>query len=179
MSRTRLPQLLPALVIPALLVSCSGPSDEEGSATPSQSSSSEPTPGLNDSGSTAGDSDDVTGTVVSLRAGDTEVEVTITEDTPAARDFLSMLPLTLDFEEYAGNEKISYLPRELDYEGTETQILNQGDFLYFIPWGNVGFWYTEDQSNSPDVSLVLGTYEATLEELEQLESGDVTVDVEQ
>jgi hypothetical protein len=41
------------------------------------------------------------------------VDVTIGEDNPAVRDFLSMLPLTLTVEEFAGREKISYLPREL------------------------------------------------------------------
>lgn len=179
MARTRLTRLLPALLIPVLLAGCSGTSPDEEPAASSPPASSVPAPTSESSDAEGENEDDVAGTVVSFQAEDAEVDVTITEDTPAARDFLSMLPLTLEFEEYAGNEKISYLPRELDHEGTETQILTQGDFLYFIPWGNIGFWYTEDQSNSPDVSLVLGTYEATLEELEQLETGEVTVEIEQ
>ena len=42
-------------------------------------------------------------------------------DNPVTRDFLSMLPLTLEFEDLAGNEKISYLPRDLDHEEPKTQ----------------------------------------------------------
>ncbi|RYE65209.1 MAG: tRNA (N6-threonylcarbamoyladenosine(37)-N6)-methyltransferase TrmO [Rhizobiaceae bacterium] len=65
---------------------------------------------------------------------------------------------------------------ELDHEETEGSILNQGDFLYYIPWGNVGFWYTTDPSTHAEDSLVLGNFEASLDELEYLEGRDVTVE---
>lgn len=68
------------------------------------------------------------------------------------------------------------LPRELDHDDTEGSILNQGDFLYNIPWVNVGFWYTTDSSSHAEDSLVLGTFDTTLDEFEQLEGRDVTVE---
>ncbi len=43
-------------------------------------------------------------------SGETSVEVTIKPDNPTARDFLSMLPLTVPIEEFAGREKLADLP---------------------------------------------------------------------
>ena len=39
------------------------------------------------------------------------------DDNPTARDFLSMLPLTLTLEDYASTEKIAYPPRKLSTQG--------------------------------------------------------------
>lgn len=58
------------------------------------------------------------------------------EDNPSARDFASMLPLAkLTIDNYANNEKISYLPRKLTEEdsgpfGNE----RPGDLCYYAPW---------------------------------------------
>ncbi|GAA3868348.1 cyclophilin-like fold protein [Streptomyces sedi] len=46
------------------------------------------------------------------------MDVTIGEDSPASRDFLDMLPLSLTPEKFNGREKIAYLERELDHEGS-------------------------------------------------------------
>ncbi|SBS72139.1 cyclophilin-like fold protein [uncultured Microbacterium sp.] len=46
----------------------------------------------------------------------TTVEVTIGKDSPGLRDFLSLLPTEPVIEDFAGVEKIAYLPRELDHE---------------------------------------------------------------
>ena len=40
-----------------------------------------------------------------------EQATVVLNDHPAVRDFLSMLPLTVTFEDYNGIEKIGYLPR--------------------------------------------------------------------
>ena len=39
------------------------------------------------------------------------------DDTEAARDFASLLPLTLTLEDYASTEKIATLPRKLATDG--------------------------------------------------------------
>ncbi len=41
-------------------------------------------------------------------------------DSRTARDFVSLLPLTLTLEDYAGTEKISYLPQKLSTEDAPT-----------------------------------------------------------
>lgn len=117
------------------------------------------------------------GTVVRFTSDDTQVDVTVDQDTPAVRDFLSMLPLTLDVEELNGREKIVYLPRELNHEGTPGSDPEDGDLIYYTPWGNLGFYYDAAGIEFSDQTLHLGTYDATLDELNLLEGGDVTIEV--
>lgn len=62
-------------------------------------------------------------------------------DNPMSREFASLLPLTLPLEDFAGKEKIAYLPRRLATEGGLTDREAQGDFAYYAPWGNVAMFY--------------------------------------
>ncbi|MFC8797739.1 cyclophilin-like fold protein [Promicromonospora sp. NPDC057138] len=121
--------------------------------------------------------DDVAGTIVRFTSDDAQVDVTIGEDTPAVRDFLSMLPLTLDVEELSGREKIAYLPRELDIEGTPGSDPEDGDLIYYTPWGNLGFYYNASDIEYSDQTLHLGTYEASPDELDLLEGPGVTIEI--
>jgi hypothetical protein len=115
--------------------------------------------------------------MVRFSAGSTAVELTIDEDNPAIRDFLSMLPLTLTLEEFNGREKIAYLPRELAHEGSPGSDPEDGDLIYYIPWGNIGFYYNTDGIDYSDQTIHLGTYNAPLDVLEQLEAQEVTVEI--
>jgi hypothetical protein len=121
--------------------------------------------------------DAVVGTVVRFTSATTSVDVTIDEDSPATRDFLSMLPLTISVEEYAGREKISYLPRELNHEGTPGSDPEDGDLIYFTPWGNLGFYYNTSGIDHSGQTLHIGTYNASREQLTQLEGENVTVQI--
>ena len=116
------------------------------------------------------------GTVVRFTSPRTSVEVTIGEDSPATRDFLSMLPLTLSIEDLAAREKISYLPRELDHAGTPGSDPEDGNLIYFTPWGNLGLHYDAAGVGHADDTLHLGTYEATIEQLDALEGDAVRVE---
>lgn len=117
------------------------------------------------------------GTIVRFAAGDVAVDVTITADNPTTRDFLSLLPLTLTFEEFNGREKISYLPRELDTAGSPGSDPEDGDLIYYVPWGNLGLYYNTDGIGFSDQVIHLGIFDATLDQLGGLEAGDVTVEV--
>ena len=86
-----------------------------------------------------------------------QVDVTITEDNPTTRDFLSLLPLTIAFEEFNGREKIGYLPRELDIDGSPGHDPEDGDLIYFAPWGNLGFYYNTEGIEHDDRVIHLGT----------------------
>jgi hypothetical protein len=100
-------------------------------------------------------------------------------DNPTSRDFLSMLPLILEFEDFANMEKISYLPRELTTEGSAGVTPANGDLIYFVPWGNLGFFYNaelRDQSFDDRVILI-GAIETGEEFLDDLENGPVHVEV--
>ena len=55
-------------------------------------------------------------------------------DSKTTRDFISLLPLTLTLEDYAGTEKISYLSKRLLTEdapaGSDPSV---GDITYYAP----------------------------------------------
>ncbi len=122
------------------------------------------------------DAREIVGTIVRFLSNSISVDVTIGEDNPAVRDFLSMLPLTITVEEFAGREKISYLPRELRHRGSPGSDPESGDLIYFVPWGNLGFYYNAEAIGYSDATIHLGTYDAPLDQLERLE-GRVTVRV--
>src|SRR2546423_841201 len=61
-----------------------------------------------------------------------------------AKDFLSLLPMTLTLEDYAATEKIAYPPRKLSTAGappgTDPSV---GDIAYYAPWGNLAIFYKD------------------------------------
>jgi hypothetical protein len=65
-------------------------------------------------------------------------------DNPAAKDFLSLLPLTVTLEDYAATEKITYLPRKLDTANSSAGSRpSVGDIAYYAPWGNLAIFYKD------------------------------------
>ena len=65
-------------------------------------------------------------------------------DNATARDFLTLLPMTLTLEDYAATEKISYLPRKLSTAGAPAgSDPSVGDVTYYAPWGNLAFFYRD------------------------------------
>ena len=115
---------------------------------------------------------------VRFKTGDAEIVVRIA-DNPTARDFLTMLPLTLEFSDFNRTEKISYLARELTTEGSTGHEMKDGDLIYFVPWGNLGFYYgPEQRGTSIDNRVILiGHVESGEELLPQLETGPVHVEI--
>lgn len=96
-------------------------------------------------------------------------------DNPTSRDFLTLLPLTLEFEDYAGVEKISYLPRKLSTEdapsGSNPEI---GDLTLYAPWGNLAIFYKD--FGYANGLIKLGKIESGLEKLADMK-GDFTVKI--
>jgi hypothetical protein len=83
------------------------------------------------------------GTRVRFRFSDNEIIVAMV-DNSAARSLVEMLPLTLRFEDYAGSEKISSLPRKLDTSGVPAGYdPSAGDLTLYSPWGNLEFFYRD------------------------------------
>lgn len=105
------------------------------------------------------------------------VDVTIAPDYPTGRDFLSLLSLTLAVEDFAGLEKISYLPRSLDTAGSPGSRPVAGDLSYYVPRGNLVFYYDTEGIGYSEQTIRLGSYSATAEQLARLEGSAVTVEV--
>ncbi|MFE5396001.1 cyclophilin-like fold protein [Streptomyces sp. NPDC056568] len=93
-----------------------------------------------------------------------EVEATL-NDSPAARDLATLLPLTLDLKDFHGTERIADPPRKLSTENApEPQAPKTGDLAYYAPWGNLALFYQDGPSASPDL-LVLGHIDADADQL--------------
>ncbi len=69
-------------------------------------------------------------------------------DTPASQQLLLQLPLTLSFSDYAGAEKIAYLPEKLVTQGMVSAANVAGDFTYYAPWGNIAIFYRSEGHDS-------------------------------
>jgi hypothetical protein len=66
------------------------------------------------------------------------------DNSAAASDFVSLLPLTLSLEDYNRTEKVSDLPRRLSTEGApEGCEPSAGDLSYYAPWGNLALFYRD------------------------------------
>ena len=64
------------------------------------------------------------------------------QDTPTARDFAALLPLTLTMSDYASTEKVADLPHRLDTTGAPAAHTGRpGDITYYAPWGNLALFY--------------------------------------
>lgn len=85
--------------------------------------------------------------------GETELTATL-YDNPTTQDFLSMLPITTEVEDYASNEKIFYPERKLT-----TDLAPNGykpttaDITYYAPWGDVAIFYKDFSHSSGLISL--------------------------
>lgn len=80
-------------------------------------------------------------------------------ESATARDFVSLLPLTLTLKDYSRTEKISDLPRRLSTQGAPAgSDPSVGDIAYYAPWGNLAIYY-EDFGYSRGL-VVLGKLDA-------------------
>ncbi|MGX1628404.1 cyclophilin-like fold protein [Streptomyces albidoflavus] len=81
-------------------------------------------------------------------------------DTPPARDFAKLLPLTLELEDFHDTERVAALPRRLDTSGAPEPVrAGPGDIAYYAPWGNLALFHREGPAPSADL-LVLGRLDA-------------------
>ncbi|MGW4624898.1 cyclophilin-like fold protein [Streptomyces rubiginosohelvolus] len=143
---------------------CSDDSSAEQAPTTSTATSSAPasTPGSASASPTG--SDRSTEMDIRVTIDGQEVEATL-NDSPAARDLASLLPLTLDLEDFHGTERIADPPRKLTTENApEPQAPKTGDLTYYAPWGNLAIFYKDGPSASSDL-LILGHIDADAEVL--------------
>jgi hypothetical protein len=76
------------------------------------------------------------------------------ENSDAARDFLSLLPMTLTLTDYNSTEKIANLPRKLSTQDAPAGVdPDVGDIAYYAPWGNLAVFYRDFGYSSGLVKL--------------------------
>jgi len=111
---------------------------------------------------------------IRLRIEDKAITATLI-DSKTTRDFISLLPLTLTLEDYAGTEKISRLPRRLSTEGAPSgSDPSVGDITYYAPWGNLAIFYRDFEYSRGLV--VLGRIDRGIEVLNSAGSVRVTIE---
>ncbi|MFD7665670.1 cyclophilin-like fold protein [Streptomyces sp. NPDC059788] len=142
------------------LTACSDNSSVE--QTPTTASASSSAPGSASASPTG--SDRSTPMDIRVTLDGQEVEATL-NDSPAARDLASLLPLTLDLKDFHGTERIADPPRKLTTENAPNpQAPKTGDLSYYAPWGNLALFYKDGPSASSDL-LVLGHIDADADQL--------------
>lgn len=110
---------------------------------------------------------------IRIEIEDTSLTATL-DSTEAARDFASLLPLTMTLEDYNSTEKIADLPRKLSTEGAPPgSDPDVGDIAYYAPWGNLAVFY-RDFGYSPGL-VKLGSIDAGVEALQRPGSLRVTI----
>ena len=175
-----------AVALALVLAACGAPSGdglETGGAPSPPVASPTPTPTqttpTNEPSPTEGTSmnDDVIGTVIRFAASGGAIDVRIDQDNPAVRDLLTMLPLTLTFEDFNGAEKIAYPPRDIRTAGSPPSSAGAGDLAIYVPWGDIAFFYEGERGALSADIVHLGVFDASREQLEALEEGDVTVTI--
>ncbi|WP_410643564.1 cyclophilin-like fold protein [Amycolatopsis sp. lyj-346] len=76
-------------------------------------------------------------------------------DSAAARDFASLLPLTLELSDFHQTERISDLPRRPATDGAPASAEPKaGDLAFYAPWGNLAIYYRD--APRADGVVVLG-----------------------
>ena len=87
-------------------------------------------------------------------------------DNATARDFASLLPLSLTMTDYASIERVADLPRKLSTRGApEGMAPVAGELTHYAPWGNLAI-FIEDRSWSRSL-LPLGKVDEGLSILAQ------------
>lgn len=78
---------------------------------------------------------------IHIAIGSSSMTATL-EENPTARDFASLLPLTVTLREFGHSEKVSgALPRPLSEEGAPaTGAGAVGDIAYYAPWRNIALY---------------------------------------
>jgi hypothetical protein len=103
---------------------------------------------------------------IRFTVGDAEATATL-RDNETARDFVSLLPLTVDMRDLFGREKPGPLPRALAEGGEHQFTYEVGDVAYWPPAHDIALFYADDGQRtipSPGI-VVLGTIDSGLNEI--------------
>jgi hypothetical protein len=85
---------------------------------------------------------------IRLKVGDQAIMATLI-DSETTRDFVSLLPLTLDMNDLFGREKFGHLPRAISEGGNRTRTYQIGDVIYWSPGPDVAIYYRHDGRRFP------------------------------
>lgn len=76
-------------------------------------------------------------------------------ESPTARDFVALLPLTLKMNDLFEREKYGHLPRKLSNDARHTHEYALGDIAYWPPGPDVAVFYRHDGEAIPDPGIIV------------------------
>ena len=84
----------------------------------------------------------------------TSIEATLA-DSDTARDFASLLPLTLSMNDLFLREKFAALPRAISEQGKRTHDYAVGTIGYWPPGPDLAIFYRHDGERIPEPGLIV------------------------
>jgi hypothetical protein len=76
-------------------------------------------------------------------------------ESPTARDFISLLPLTLTMNDLFKREKFGHLPRTISTDSKHAHTYALGDIAYWSPGPDIAIYYHYDGERIPDPGVVV------------------------
>ena len=168
-----------ALAVSTTLTGCATDDPRRGTEPTSSGTSSptpDPTAGDETESPDAGQTSGKDTMQIDIRIGDQRFTATL-DESPAARDLLAQLPLTVEMVDHGGVEKTGPVPEPLSLDGQpEGADPEVGDLGYYAP-GNDLVLYYGDQSYFPGI-VVLGRLDGNAAERIAALDGAITATVE-
>lgn len=175
--RKRTAIVLCALILALGLTACgqTGQNQQSGQSAQDSASAGTTAAAPETAEESTGTSSDSARNTISLRL--TTEDGTVIEyalnDSQAAADLYSQLPLTIEVEDYSTNEKIFYPPEELDTGDAPEAAGGAGVLAYYEPWGDVVMFY--DDFGTASGLYELGMVTSGSENISEL-SGSVRIE---
>jgi hypothetical protein len=91
---------------------------------------------------------------VAIRVGDKVLTATLADST-TARDFASLLPLTVTMKDLFMREKFGELPRPLSEGGERVRTYQVGDVIYWSPSNHLAIFYRHDGQSIPSPGIIV------------------------
>jgi hypothetical protein len=159
--RILFPALIPAMALAAAIVSARADATDAAAQAAARAISDQQV-------STMKIRMDVNGTVITATLADNET----------ARDFASLLPLTLTMNDLFGREKFAPLPRPISTAGPRSRTYEVGDVILWSPGTDVAIFYRHDGQTIPSPgSILLAKVDSGVEALNVPGSVRVTVEL--
>ena len=125
--------------------------------------------------STQDQSSEINSLKISIKVND-KVLTAFMIESKATTDFISLLPLQLTLEDYAGTEKVSQLPKKLSTDGSPAgSDPSIGDITYYAPWGNLAIFYKD--FGYANGLIILGSIDDGSDVFDVKESLNVTIEL--
>ena len=90
---------------------------------------------------------------INIRIGRKVLTATLA-DNATARDFVSVLPLTLSMKDLFGREKYAALPNALSEKGPRGRQYEVGDVAYWSPSHDLAIYYHQDGESIPPPGII-------------------------